>query len=235
MKNLAGSVLFAFLLAACSGQPASLTVAGATYRAPLVDGAPGVAYFSITSAADDRIVGISSPDAQAIEIHASSSEGGISRMEKRDTIELPAGKTVTFGEIQNRKAGPVRDEAKAIETAAGIGIHGLPGAALQTFPAFSCGAFCRCLRTLGLGHPACAGRLSLCPPVLCAQTHRRVRVSQHAQTRDRRWCSCSSHPVCRRCCPPVSCNGRLCRSCGHRIRPRRRCARAVRPSRRASL
>jgi copper(I)-binding protein len=98
MKNLAGSVLFAFLLAACSGQPASLTVAGATYRAPLVDGAPGVAYFSITSAADDRIVGISSPDAQAIEIHASSSEGGISRMEKRDTIELPAGKTVTFGE-----------------------------------------------------------------------------------------------------------------------------------------
>ncbi len=96
MKHLAVSLLFV-LLVACGGQGTGLTVANATYRAPLVDGAAGVAYFSVTSLSDDRIVGISSPDAQAVEIHASSTEGGMSSMLKRDSVPLPAGKTVTFG------------------------------------------------------------------------------------------------------------------------------------------
>jgi periplasmic copper chaperone A len=95
VKQLIG--LFALLLAACGGQATGLKVDDAHYRAPLVDGAPGVAYFSITSAANDRIVGISSPDAQSVEIHGSSTEGGMARMQKLDQVELPAGKTVTFG------------------------------------------------------------------------------------------------------------------------------------------
>lgn len=97
MKKSAVSFLFALLITACGGQPAGPTVANAVYRAPLVDGAPGVAYFSIMSAANDRIVGISSPEAQSVEIHESSAHDGVSTMHKRDTIELPAGKTVTFG------------------------------------------------------------------------------------------------------------------------------------------
>ena len=96
MKTPAASLLFALLLAAC-GQPAGLVIAGAVYRAPLVDGAPGVAYFSITSPATDRIVGISSPEAQSVEIHESSAHDGVAAMQKRETVELPAGKTVTFG------------------------------------------------------------------------------------------------------------------------------------------
>ena len=94
MKRLIG--LLALILAAC-GQPAGLRIDDAHYRAPLVDGAPGVAYFSITSAANDRIVGISSPDAQSVEIHGSSTAGGMATMTKLDQVELPAGKTVTFG------------------------------------------------------------------------------------------------------------------------------------------
>jgi copper(I)-binding protein len=98
MTRLAASLLFALLLAACGGQPAGLTIANATYRAPLVDGAPGVAYFSITSPTGDRIVGISSPDAQSVEIHDSGVEGaGMATMRKVEQVELPAGKTVTFG------------------------------------------------------------------------------------------------------------------------------------------
>jgi copper(I)-binding protein len=95
MKRLIG--LFALLLAACGGQTTGLTVENATYRAPLVDGAPGVAYFSITSVTADKIVGISSPEAQSVEIHLARTAAGMAAMQKREQVELPAGKTVTFG------------------------------------------------------------------------------------------------------------------------------------------
>lgn len=95
MKHLIG--LFALVLAACS-PAAGVTVENAVYRAPLVADAPGVAYFSITSAVADRIVGLSSPEAAAVEMHESSSDAnGMASMRKVDTVELPAGKTVTFG------------------------------------------------------------------------------------------------------------------------------------------
>lgn len=95
MKRLIG--LFAFLLAAC-GQGADIKVADTHYRPPLVAGAPGVAYFSITSPTADRIVAISSPEAGAVEIHDSvMSADGMAAMKKLDSVALPAGKTVTFG------------------------------------------------------------------------------------------------------------------------------------------
>lgn len=88
----------ALLAAACSqGETPGLTVANAQYRAPLVDGGTGVAYFSITSPTADRITGVSSPLAKAVEIHESTSAGGMAGMERRDVVDLPAGKAVTFG------------------------------------------------------------------------------------------------------------------------------------------
>ncbi len=96
MKYLIASALFA--LAACSGgQTVSLTIDDATYRAPLVDGGTGVAYFSITSNIADRIVDVSSPDAKAVEIHESASTGGMAAMHRIESVELPAGKPVAFG------------------------------------------------------------------------------------------------------------------------------------------
>lgn len=96
MKTLVAFLLFA--LAACSGgQTVSLTVEDATYRAPLVDGGTGVAYFSITSNIADRIVGLSSPDAGSIEIHESIEAGGMASMHRIESVELPAGKPVVFG------------------------------------------------------------------------------------------------------------------------------------------
>jgi len=87
----------ALTLAACGGQTVSLTVDDAAYRAPLVDGGVGVAYFSITSSTADRIVGVSSPEAASIEIHASrESADGRATMQKLDTVELPAGQRVAF-------------------------------------------------------------------------------------------------------------------------------------------
>lgn len=88
----------ALMLAACGGQTVSLTVDDAAYRAPLVEGGVGVAYFSITSNVADRIVAVSSPEAASVEIHASGeSAGGMSSMQKLDSVELPAGQRVTFG------------------------------------------------------------------------------------------------------------------------------------------
>lgn len=90
------AALSCLILAAC-GQTVSLTVDNAEYRAPLVEGRTGVAYFSITSNIDDRIVSVSSPQAKAVEIHESMAEGGMAGMEKVESVPLPAGKPVTFG------------------------------------------------------------------------------------------------------------------------------------------
>lgn len=90
------AALVMLTLAACGGQTVSLTVDNAEYRPPLVDGRMGVAYFSITSNIDDQIVGISSPEAQAIEMHESVLVNGMASMEQRESVDLPAGKTVRF-------------------------------------------------------------------------------------------------------------------------------------------
>lgn len=86
----------AVLLTACGGATASLTVADATYRAPLTENGVGVAYFSITSPVADRITGVSSSQADRIEMHTSVTRDGLASMERLDSVELPAGETVTF-------------------------------------------------------------------------------------------------------------------------------------------
>jgi copper(I)-binding protein len=88
--------LAALLLAACGGGDA-IVIDAATYRAPLVAGAPGVAYFTVTSASADRIVGVSSPEAAAVEMHATGGADGMAAMHMVDTVELPAGEAVVFG------------------------------------------------------------------------------------------------------------------------------------------
>jgi Copper chaperone PCu(A)C len=87
----------AVVVAACGGQTAAVTIENAQYRPPLVDGGSGVAYFSITSRDADRIVGVSSPLAKAVEIHESRSIGGMVGMERREVVDLAAGKPVIFG------------------------------------------------------------------------------------------------------------------------------------------
>ena len=97
MRTVIAMALTALAVACSGGQIESLTIDDAQYRAPLVDGGTGVAYFLITSNTADRITGVSSPLAKTVEIHESTSTGGMAGMERRDAVELPAGKTVTFG------------------------------------------------------------------------------------------------------------------------------------------
>lgn len=93
MKQLLALLVFA--LAAC-GQGPTLKIADAQYRPPLGATGVGVGYFSITSQTSDRIIGVSSPQAEKVEIHDAITNNGQSSMKRLETVSLPAGETVTF-------------------------------------------------------------------------------------------------------------------------------------------
>lgn len=92
LKKLVAAI--SLVLVSC-GQGA-LRIDGAEYRAPLGASGIGVAYFSVTSPSDDVIIGVSSPQADRIEMHASVTEGAQTSMKRQDRVELPAGKMITF-------------------------------------------------------------------------------------------------------------------------------------------
>lgn len=95
MKRLIAAI--ALGVAACGQGGAQLTVEKTEYRAPLGASGIGVAYFSVTSATADRIVSVSSPQADRGEMHASVTEGALTSMKRQLTLDLPAGKPVIFG------------------------------------------------------------------------------------------------------------------------------------------
>jgi len=81
--------------AACA--PAEgLSIRDAEFRPPLGSSGVGAAYFTIRSSAPDRIVAISSSEADAVEIHSSVTERGMASMKRLDSVPLPAGKAVAF-------------------------------------------------------------------------------------------------------------------------------------------
>ena len=92
MKRLVAAL--ALGLAACGQASTQLVVDDAQYRPPLGETGIGVAYFSVTSPVEDRIVGVSSPEADRIEVHASVMKGDQVAMERLHEVELPAGKPV---------------------------------------------------------------------------------------------------------------------------------------------
>ena len=94
MKRLIAAI--ALGLTACGQGPTPLVVTDALYRPPLGMSGIGVAYFSVTSPTADRIVSVSSPQAEKVEAHTSVNEGGQASMKHLAEIELPAGKPVIF-------------------------------------------------------------------------------------------------------------------------------------------
>lgn len=94
MKRLIAA--FALGLAACGQASPKLVVDDAQYRPPLGETGIGVAYFSVTSPVEDRIIGVSSPEADRVEVHASVMTGDQVSMQRLHEVELPAGKPVVF-------------------------------------------------------------------------------------------------------------------------------------------
>ncbi len=66
-----------------------LTISGAVARASIGNAPTSAVYMTITTAgAPDRLVGVQSPAAQAVELHASLQEGGVSKMQPIDGIPV---------------------------------------------------------------------------------------------------------------------------------------------------
>lgn len=65
---------------------------------PAAQGQNGVIYLEISNggATDDRLIAVSTPLAGRVELHRSTMEDGIHRMEKVDSIAVPAGGTVAL-------------------------------------------------------------------------------------------------------------------------------------------
>lgn len=98
MRILQGVLTAIALVTAGACEPATqgLAVSDAVYRAPLGASDVGVAYVSLTSAVDDRIIGVSSDMAAAIEMHETVTDDGRSRMQRVEVVDLPAGREVVF-------------------------------------------------------------------------------------------------------------------------------------------
>ena len=82
-------------LAACA--PAqSLAISDAEFHPPLGSSGIGAGYFTIRSVKADRIVAVTSLEADSIEIHTSVTKDGQAAMKRLEAVELPAGKAVRF-------------------------------------------------------------------------------------------------------------------------------------------
>jgi copper(I)-binding protein len=88
--------VIAVLLAACSPASREVEVTGGEFRPPLGVSPVGAAYLTLRSPIDDRITAVSSPMARAVEMHASVDQGGVMRMERLESLDLPAGEPVEF-------------------------------------------------------------------------------------------------------------------------------------------
>ena len=69
-------------------------IADAWVRAPAPGQKTAGAYVEVTSDRDAAIIAAGSPAAARVEMHSSTTEGGVMRMRALPRIELPAGKTV---------------------------------------------------------------------------------------------------------------------------------------------
>lgn len=76
---------------------AEVAVIDSWARASILVSRPGAAYVTAQSDEDDRLIGASTPIADRVMIHAIETDAnGIGRMVHRETLDLPAGETVTF-------------------------------------------------------------------------------------------------------------------------------------------
>lgn len=65
-------------------------------RATILISRPGVAYLTLHSLNDDRLIGAETPVANAVMIHAADKTDGVSRMTPLTVLDLPAGHGVTL-------------------------------------------------------------------------------------------------------------------------------------------
>jgi len=97
MKLLACAMSAALGCVAPATAAVPVKVADAWCRAASPGAMTGACYLTLTSAADDRLVGVETKAAERAEVHDMSMAGGVMRMRKVEGgLALPAGKAVTL-------------------------------------------------------------------------------------------------------------------------------------------
>ena len=92
-KKAAG-VLAATILAHAAAARGGVEVSGAWARATLPGQKVAGVYMQVKSDAQARLVGVNSPAAKSAEVHEMRNEGGVMRMRRLDSVDLPAGRVV---------------------------------------------------------------------------------------------------------------------------------------------
>ena len=87
----------ALALAGCGAPASQPQVSEAKIRLPAAPGLPGGGYFQLRGFDSMEVLtGASSPAAERIELHLSSTENGVSRMQKLDRVSLPRTGELAF-------------------------------------------------------------------------------------------------------------------------------------------
>ena len=95
MKTLLAAALLACTLA-LPARAANISVTDAWARATMPGQKVSGAYMQITSDADARLVGASSPAVPRVEVHEMKMDGDVMRMREVKAVDLPKGKTVAL-------------------------------------------------------------------------------------------------------------------------------------------
>ena len=79
------------------GSPSGLQVTNAWALATPPGIEVGAAYFVITNRGErDRLIGVSSPAAERAEVHVTTMDGNLMRMQRVDTVDIPHGAATSF-------------------------------------------------------------------------------------------------------------------------------------------
>ena len=74
----------------------SVRLSDAWARASVLASRPVASYLTIESAVEDRLLGVATPVAGHVMIHAVEKDGDVSRMKHIETLELPTGERITL-------------------------------------------------------------------------------------------------------------------------------------------
>ena len=102
MKTLSTILLMAFLplaFGACQTgeKPSSIAIENGYVRAPLPGQSTAVAYFDVVNVGGkDVLLAANSNVSSRVELHNHIHEGGMMKMVKVDTVDIPKGETVFF-------------------------------------------------------------------------------------------------------------------------------------------
>ena len=94
--GIAGALVALWLLSAGSIARAGVEVSGAWARATMPGQKVAGVYMQLRSDVQARLVGVKTDAAKTAEVHQMSHEGGVMRMRRLESLDLPTGKTVTL-------------------------------------------------------------------------------------------------------------------------------------------